>query len=68
MKGRVLWFDPARGLGLIAPADILASVLVRQRELERTGLASLARGQDVEFELSRDRRRGTLYARKVRPV
>jgi len=66
MRGTVLFFDPGRGYGLVEEADSAAVVLVQLRDVERAGLKGLAAGQQLEFELTRDRRRGVLHACKLR--
>ena len=50
-QGTVKWFNTARGYGFIAPDDDSKDAFVHISAVERAGLASLAEGQRVQYEL-----------------
>lgn len=50
-KGTVKWFNVARGYGFIAPDDGSKDAFVHISAVERAGLANLAEGQQVQYEL-----------------
>lgn len=52
LTGTVLWFDEAKGYGLIAPADGSPDVFVSQRSVDRSGLDPLLQGQTVSFAMA----------------
>lgn len=56
MKGKVKWFDSAKGYGFIS-SDDGKDVFVHYTGVERDGFKSLEQGQDVEFDIS-DGKRG----------
>jgi len=56
MKGKVKWFDSAKGYGFIH-SDEGKDIFVHYTGVERDGFKSLEQGQDVEFEIS-DGKRG----------
>jgi CspA family cold shock protein len=51
-NGTVKWFNPTKGYGFIQMADGTRDVFVHITELERSGIANLAEGQKVTFELA----------------
>lgn len=48
-KGKVKWFDNAKGFGFITPASG-KDVFVHHSAIEGTGFKSLDENQNVEFE------------------
>lgn len=51
-NGTVKWFNPTKGYGFIEMEDGSRDVFVHITELERSGIANLAEGQKVSFELA----------------
>jgi cold shock protein len=58
-KGTVKWFNPQKGYGFIQPEDGSADVFVHITAVERAGLAGLAEGQRVSFDLEQGRQAKT---------
>jgi cold shock protein len=56
MKGKVKWFDSAKGYGFIH-SDEGKDIFVHYTGVERDGFKSLEQGQEVDFEIS-DGKRG----------
>ena len=52
-QGTVKWFDSVKGYGFISPDDGTKDAFVHISAVERAGLAGLAEGQRVEYELQR---------------
>ncbi len=50
-KGTVKWFNSAKGYGFIVPEDGSKDAFVHISAVERAGLANLAEGQKVQYEL-----------------
>lgn len=59
LTGTVLWFDEAKGYGLIARADGGGDVFVTLHSLERYGLDPLVQGQAVTFAVATENGRPT---------
>jgi cold shock protein len=53
--GKVKWFDPTKGFGFIVPEDGGTDVFVHISAVERAGLSTLNQGQDVSYDLVRER-------------
>ncbi|OGA19685.1 MAG: cold-shock protein [Betaproteobacteria bacterium RIFCSPLOWO2_12_FULL_63_13] len=53
--GKVKWFNPGKGYGFIAPNDGSKDVFVHISAVERSGLGTLAEGQQVSFEVTNER-------------
>lgn len=51
MKGKVKWFNDAKGYGFIEPEAGGGDVFVHFTAITMDGFKTLAEGQDVEFEL-----------------
>ncbi len=62
MIGTVKTYDPRRGTGELARDDGGANVAVFASEIERAGLASLAVGQRLSFDVQTDRSLGRSFA------
>ena len=54
--GIVKWFNPTKGYGFITPDEGGKDVFVHVTAVERAGLAQLAEGQRVSFQVVSDRR------------
>ncbi len=54
-KGTVKWFNTTKGFGFIAPEDGSKDVFVHISAVERSGLSTLADGQEVTYELEAGR-------------
>jgi CspA family cold shock protein len=52
-NGTVKWFNNTKGFGFIQPDDGSKDVFVHISAVQRAGLATLAEGQKVQFELVR---------------
>ncbi len=51
MKGKVKWFNDAKGYGFIEPESGGGDVFVHFTAITMDGFKTLAEGQQVEFEL-----------------
>jgi CspA family cold shock protein len=60
--GTVKWFNATKGYGFIQPNEGGADVFVHISAVERAGLRSLSEGQQVTYELERDKRSGKVAA------
>ena len=67
MKGTVKWFNGQKGYGFISPEDGSADAFVHITAVQAAGLADLAEGQTVEFELAPGRN-GKMAAQNIRVV
>src|SRR5215475_7439135 len=63
--GTVKWFNGQKGFGFIQPSDGGKDVFVHISAVERAGLAGLAEGQKVAFELKTDKMRGKVSAENL---
>jgi CspA family cold shock protein len=63
--GTVKWFNGQKGFGFIQPNDGGNDVFVHISAVERAGLAGLAEGQKVAFEIKTDRMRGKMSAENL---
>jgi cold shock protein len=53
--GTVKWFNAQKGFGFIQPDDGGKDVFVHISALERAGMASLAEGQRISYDVAMDR-------------
>jgi CspA family cold shock protein len=66
--GTVKWFNPQKGFGFIQPSDGGKDVFVHISAVERSGMGTLAEGQQISYELVTDRQRGKTSAENLRAV
>ena len=64
--GTVKWFNTTKGYGFIQPDDGGRDVFVHASAVERSGLGSIHEGQNLEYEIERDRRSGKESAGQLR--
>ena len=50
-KGKVKWFNNAKGYGFITPDDSEKDVFVHHSAIQGEGYKTLDEGQEVEFEI-----------------
>lgn len=55
MKGKVKWFNDAKGYGFIEPEDG-DDVFVHHSEIQGDGFKTLSEGQQVEFDVTEDQK------------
>ncbi len=55
-NGKVKWFDDNKGFGFITPEDGGDDLFVHHSEIQSSGYASLADGQNVEYEVGEGRK------------
>jgi CspA family cold shock protein len=55
-SGTVKFYNGTKGFGFIQPTDGSRDIFVHATALERAGIASLAEGQKVEFDLEQDQK------------
>lgn len=56
--GKVKFFDVTKGFGFIIPDDGSGDIFVHQSAIHSPGFRSLAEGEDVEFDVSTDDKKG----------
>jgi CspA family cold shock protein len=61
-SGTIKFFNSAKGFGFIAPDDGGSDIFVHISAVERSGLSGLNEGDQVAFEVERDRRSGKVAA------
>jgi CspA family cold shock protein len=66
VRGKVKWFNDAKGFGFITPDNGSKDVFVHHTAIATQGFRTLAEGQDVEFEIVQGQKGPA--AQNVRPV
>lgn len=66
--GTVKFFNNTKGFGFITPDDGAADVFVHISALERSGITSVAEGQKLTFEITRDARNGKSTAENLQKI
>lgn len=67
-NGTVIWFNPGKGFGFIAPEDGSADIFVHISAVQKAGLRALMQGETIAFDVEeRDGGRRTAV-RLVRPA
>jgi CspA family cold shock protein len=61
-RGTIKFFNTSKGFGFIAPDDGGSDIFVHISAVERSGLPGLNEGDQVTFEVERDRRSGKVAA------
>lgn len=63
--GTVKFFNSTKGFGFIQPDDGSTDVFVHISAVERAGLASIAEGQKLSFDVVKDNRNGKSAAENI---
>ncbi len=63
--GTVKWFNGQKGFGFIQPESGGSDVFVHISAVERAGLAGLAEGQKLNYEVKKDQMRGKVSAENL---
>lgn len=53
--GTVKWFNPTKGFGFIQPETGTADVFVHITAVEKAGMATLAEGQRISYDVIEER-------------
>jgi CspA family cold shock protein len=64
--GIVKWFNNQKGFGFIQPTNGGNDVFVHISAVERAGMSTLNKGQNVSFDIVADRRTGKSAAENLR--
>jgi len=65
-RGKVKWFDPAKGFGFIQSDGGGQDVFVHISDVQRAGLSTLNEGERVSFDIAQDR--GKTHAANLKAV
>ena len=66
--GTVKWFNDQKGYGFIEPESGGGDVFVHISAVQQSGLAGLAEGQKISYELEKDKRSGKMAATQLQTV
>src|ERR1700747_1250431 len=64
--GTVKWFNNQKGFGFIQPDNGSKDVFVHISAVERAGVSTLQKGQNISYEVAVDRRTGKSAAESLR--
>ena len=56
MRGKVMWFNNAKGFGFLKPDDGSKDVFVHFSAIQDDGYKQLTEGQTVEFEIGKGKK------------
>jgi CspA family cold shock protein len=65
-RGKVKWFDTAKGFGFIRPDGGGPDIFVHISDVQRAGLSTLNEGERVSFDIAQDR--GKTHAANLKAV
>jgi CspA family cold shock protein len=65
-NGTVKWFNSTKGYGFIQPDNGGPDVFVHISAVERAGMSALNEGQQVTYDIAKDRRTGKSSADNLR--
>jgi len=65
-RGKVKWFNDAKGYGFITPDDGSSDLFVHFKEIQASGFKSLKEGDAVEFDVTKGQKGPA--AANVRPA
>jgi len=64
-QGKVKWFDGEKGYGFILSDETKTDVFIHTKEVKKSGLETLEKGQRVEYEI-KVKEGGKQYAKNIK--